>query len=161
MTIVSLFDAVKMTSYKMNKRDKNFDGLKFWTPIKQYLENETGVASKWITPSKKLAMVVMSLPEYIIAGNGTKTIQEQNHFIIQTVRIPLTEKPSIRKIVQIALNIGQCRGKGSNYDKLLKGRTKLEDYISKKDIDSLTIKHNTEQQIMKYLKRVATVTTLN
>ena len=30
--------------------------------------------------------------------------------IIQTVRIPMTEKPSLRKIIQIALNIGQCQG---------------------------------------------------
>jgi hypothetical protein len=37
---------------------------------------------------------------------------ENNHFIIQQVRIPLTEKPTIRKIIQIALNIGQYRGSG-------------------------------------------------
>lgn len=37
---------------------------------------------------------------------------ENNHFIIQQVRIPLTEKPTIRKIIQIALNIGQYKGSG-------------------------------------------------
>ena len=38
---------------------------------------------------------------------------ENNHFIIQQVRIPLNEKPTIRKIIQIALNIGQNRGSGA------------------------------------------------
>ena len=153
MTIESLFDAVKLTSYKMNKKNPHFDGLKFWTPIKKLLEHETGVASQWIIPNKKLTEHVMNLPEYITTGNGKKTIIEHNHFIIQTVRIPLTEKPSIRKIIQIALNIGQCHGKGSTHDKLLKDRTKLSHYISHQDISSLTINQTTVQKILKYLKK--------
>jgi hypothetical protein len=48
----------------------------------------------------------MLLPEYTINGYEEKIIIENNHFIIQQVRIPLNEKPSIRKIIQIALNIG-------------------------------------------------------
>jgi hypothetical protein len=52
----------------------------------------------------------MLLPEYTINGYEEKSIIENNHFIIQQVRIPLTEKPTIRKIIQIALNIGQYRG---------------------------------------------------
>jgi len=54
----------------------------------------------------------MLLPEYIINGYDQKSIIENNHFIIQQVRIPLNEKPTIRKIIQIALNIGQYRGSG-------------------------------------------------
>lgn len=54
----------------------------------------------------------MLLPEYIINGYEEKIIIENNHFIIQQVRIPLSEKPTIRKIIQIALNIGQYRGSG-------------------------------------------------
>ena len=152
MTLKQLFEAVKLTSYKMNKQNPNFDGLQFWTPIKKLLENETGVASTWIKPNKKLKEYVMNLPEYIIDANGNKTIIEQNHFIIQTVRIPLTEKPSIRKIIQIALNIGQCRGKGDKYYKALKGRTKLKHYISDQDISNLTMNRTTTHQILKYLK---------
>ena len=54
----------------------------------------------------------MLLPEYTINGYEEKIIIENNHFIIQQVRIPLIEKPTIRKIIQIALNIGQYRGSG-------------------------------------------------
>jgi hypothetical protein len=52
----------------------------------------------------------MLLHKYTINGYEEKIIIENNHFIIQQVRIPLTEKPTIRKIIQIALNIGQYRG---------------------------------------------------
>jgi hypothetical protein len=54
---------------------------------------------------------------------------EQNHFIIQTVRIPSSEKPSLRKIIQVALNIGQYEGTTS---KILK-KSNITDYISKSD----------------------------
>ncbi len=50
------------------------------------------------------------LYKYTINGYEEKIIIENNHFIIQQVRIPLTEKPTIRKIIQIALNIGQYKG---------------------------------------------------
>jgi hypothetical protein len=53
----------------------------------------------------------MKLPEYSINGKNEKIIIEKNHFLIQTVRIPLTEKPILRKIMQIALNNGQYQGK--------------------------------------------------
>jgi len=52
----------------------------------------------------------MLLYKYTINGYEEKIIIEDNHFIIQQVRIPLTEKPTIRKIIQIALNIGQYKG---------------------------------------------------
>lgn len=52
----------------------------------------------------------MLLPEYTINGYETKQINEINHFMIQQVRIPLQDKPTIKKIIQIALNIGQYKG---------------------------------------------------
>ena len=52
----------------------------------------------------------MLLPEYTINGYETKQINEKNHFMIQQVRIPLQDKPTIKKIIQIALNIGQYKG---------------------------------------------------
>jgi hypothetical protein len=55
---------------------------------------------------------MMLLHKYTINGYEEKSIIEINHFIIQQVRIPLKEAPSIRKIIQIALNIGQYKGSG-------------------------------------------------
>ena len=49
----------------------------------------------------------MSIPEFVTNGHGNTEIIEINHFLIQTVRIPKNEEPSLRKVCQIALNIGQ------------------------------------------------------
>ncbi len=75
----------------------------------------------------------MLLHKYTINGYDQKRIIENNHFIIQQVRIPLNEKPTIRKIIQIALNIGQYRGSGGKmiFDN-------IGQFISKKDIVELS-----------------------
>jgi hypothetical protein len=75
----------------------------------------------------------MLLHKYTINGYEEKIIIENNHFIIQQVRIPLTEKPTIRKIIQIALNIGQYRGSGGKmiFDN-------IGQFISRKDIMELS-----------------------
>ena len=68
-------------------------------------------ASKWKEINQKFTKKVMARTEYKIDGYGNKKIVESTHFIIQQVRIPLQEEPTIRKIIQIALNIGQYKGK--------------------------------------------------
>ena len=57
--------------------------------------------------SKDTIDKIMNLSEQIIKGNGEKELIEVNHFIIQQARIPSTEKPSLRKILQVGLNVGQ------------------------------------------------------
>ena len=52
----------------------------------------------------------MSIPEFFINGHGNTEIIEKNHFLIQTVRILKNEEPSLKKVCQIALNIGQYQG---------------------------------------------------
>jgi hypothetical protein len=58
---------------------------------------------------------VLLIPEYTINGNSEQTIIEVNHFLIQTIRIPLNEKPSVRKIIQLVLNIDQYIGSGGKH----------------------------------------------
>ena len=77
-------------------------------------------------------MDVMNIPEYTIDGYGNQSIIEINHFLIQTVRIPLNEEPSIRKIIQIALNIGQYTGSGGKKEKWMN----LESYLTKDNIEN-------------------------
>jgi hypothetical protein len=107
-----IFNCVLDKAYKLRKANPTkFDGLGFWQPIKKLLEPlDEYSAKKWKKIPKKLTKSIMLLPEYTINGYEEKIIIEKNHFIIQQVRIPLTEKPTIRKIIQIALNIGQYKG---------------------------------------------------
>jgi hypothetical protein len=109
-----IFNSVLDKAYKLRKANPTkFDGLGFWQPIKKMLEPlDEYSAKKWKKIPKKMTKKIMLLPEYTINGYEEKSIIEDNHFIIQQVRIPLTEKPTIRKIIQIALNIGQYKGSG-------------------------------------------------
>lgn len=109
-----IFNCVLDKAYKLRKANPTkFDGQGFWQPIKKILEPlDKYSAKKWKKLSKKLTRSIMLLPEYTINGYEEKIIIENNHFIIQQVRIPLNEKPTIRKIIQIALNIGQYKGSG-------------------------------------------------
>ena len=156
MSLEQLFNSIKKVSKKINENNLKVDGLSFWQPIKKILGDEDIYAQKWIKQNKTLSNYAMNnIAEYEIFGNGEKKILEHNHFIIQTFRIPLNEKPSLKKIGQIALNIGQCQGKGTKFNKLLKNRTKLIAYISEKDIRDLSAKisPNTIEKLEKYLSK--------
>jgi hypothetical protein len=130
-----IFNCVLDKAYKLRKANPTkFDGLGFWQPIKKMLEPlDEYSAKKWKKIPKKLARSIMLLPEYTINGYEEKSIIENNHFIIQQVRIPLTEKPTIRKIIQIALNIGQYRG---SVGKMIFNN--IGQFISRKDIMELS-----------------------
>ena len=130
-----LFDIVLEKAYKLRKANPlKFDGQGFWQPIKKLLEPlDIYSARKWKKISKTKERTIMLLPEYIINGYGDKIINENNHFIIQQVRIPLTEKPTIKKIVQIALNIGQYKGMNGS----VKSKN-INDFLYKSDIIELS-----------------------
>ena len=86
-----LFDNFLEKTYKLRKANPTtFDGQGFWQPIKKILEPLDGYnAKKWKKISKIKTRKIMLLPEYTINGYETKLINENNHFIIQQVRIPL------------------------------------------------------------------------
>jgi hypothetical protein len=145
-----LFANVLEKSHKLRKKNPhNFDGQGFWQPIKKILEPlDSYNAKKWRKISKTKTRKIMLLPEYNINGYETKLIDEKNHFIIQQVRIPLNEKPTIKKIIQIALNIGQYKGiNNNNYIYNIKFND-LTQFIYKKDIIELS-KHISDALLKK------------
>lgn len=93
------------------------------------------------------AMEIMNLPEFVVNGNGAKQTIEENHFLIQSIRLP-TEGNNIRKLMQIALNIGQYVGMGG------KRRTwmHLGNYLTKKEIKRLDTIHKVA--LTKLLKQI-------
>lgn len=130
-TIEDLFNLILNTVKQLRINNPNYDGLKFWHLFKSILNNSKFI-SKWKSNiPQSYIKNIMSLPEYTINGYNQTNIIENNHFIIQTVRIPMQEEPSLRKIIQIGLNIGQYLGSSDN-KKLLK-YTQLSDYIYKSD----------------------------
>ena len=135
-----LFDLILDKSYKLRKNDPiNFDGYNFWQPIKSILTPlDKYNAKKWKKISKTKTRKIMLLPEYTIDGYETKLINENNHFIIQQVRIPINEKPTIKKIIQIALNIGQYKGTNNNNFIYNIKFNDISQFIYKKDIIELS-----------------------
>lgn len=146
ITIKDLFNQVIKSSTKARSSKKNFDGQVYWQPIKKILANSKWTAKKWKKSSDTYYKKIMLLPEIHIDGYGNQTTNEVNHFIIQTVRIPRTEKPSLRKLIQLALNIGQYKAETNKNTKYYKlehfvdkklGKIKLEDIMDIKDIKKL------------------------
>lgn len=128
-----IFNAVYRTAYELRRINPNYDGKAFWQPIKKMLDIDGCRASKWKTvvdPEK--FDKIMSLPEYHIDGYGEKHINESNHFLIQCVRIPSKEPPSLKKIIQIALNLGQY--KAVTGEELDPNFNELRIYIKEEDI---------------------------
>ena len=156
-----IFAEVKTKSYQLRHKYTNFDGQAFWQHIKKELaklNTNDFVASHWKPISKDLVHKIMSVPEYQRNGYGNEQIIESHHFLIQQVRIPTTEKSSIRKIIQLGLNIGQWYGKpDKSLMKELKYETlnlnKLSRYVSKKDIEKISknIPDESIQNIINYL----------
>ncbi len=148
LTVENLFEQIRKTTKQKRKHISSFDGKKFWQPIKAILSTSNWNASKWKQQSKTKYKEIMGIPEYIIDGYGNTQIIENNHFLIQTVRIPQNEKPSLRKVCQIALNIGQyqansCKSIENNSIKnyLLKNDccVLLQDILSEKKIAELEV----------------------
>lgn len=127
-TVSDLWTSILLNAKKMRELDPNFDGLSFWRSIKGFLRSKSSLEIlSWKNIDQKYYGTTMSLPEYYIDGYGNKKIIEGNHFLIQIVRIPTTEQPSIRKIMQLAFNIGQSLG--YNPQKIIKHQS-IEDYVN-------------------------------
>jgi len=140
-----LFNAVRDSSMKgRQKYGENFDGLNFWQPIKKSLKKFDKEVGKYKKINSVLTKKIMNYPEYIINGYGVQEILEPNHFLIQQVRLPIKDDCTIRKIIQLGLNIGQWSGnpnkelwKEINYPTKYK-LNELNTYVTKKEIKRLS-----------------------
>ena len=65
---------------------------------------------------------------------------ELHHFMIQAVRIPIQEQPSLLKIIQIALNLGQYEGLVQGKKDINIISLDLNDYIDADDIKEINKK---------------------
>jgi len=105
----TLYNLIVARCKAERKKDPSFDGLTYWRNIKGVCSDSIQ-ASKWKKISQSTITEIMNLPEEIILANGKKELIEVNHFIIQQARIPTTEKPTLRKVLQVGLNVGQWIG---------------------------------------------------
>ena len=73
-----LFNKVLQKAYQTRKKNKNYNGLKLWRPIKEMLKEYDNIkANKWKKINKKITKQVMLLPEYYINGYDKKHIIDE------------------------------------------------------------------------------------
>ena len=129
--IRQIFDEMRNIAFNHRMAMITFDGQAFWHKIKKLLAPYDNESFEW-QPVKNDS--ILDLTEYTVNGRGEKTMIESNHFQIQCVHIPMTEKPCLRKLIQIALNLGQYEGTMQQH--MLCDHT-IESFISLEDLEAL------------------------
>lgn len=142
-----LFTIVREEFRKLREKDPNLDGREIYQKIKNELSLlDKFTASSWkVQMSEKIAKKILALEE-------DENSKLHIHFLRQQVRIPHEESPNIRRIIQIAVNIGQFmatndRLKRQVFDSISEPGVdlyELSDFISKKDEDNLSKHLDTE-----------------
>lgn len=107
-----LFHMMIQCSKQLRYENRYADGFAYWKPIKKILmKYDKYIFDDWKVIKKSVFKKIMSLPERYTDGYGNQHIHEDNHFLIQTVRIPSeSDNITLRKIVQVAFHIGQYIG---------------------------------------------------
>ena len=111
-SLTNLFNKVVEKSKKNRIDEEKFNGLGFWRKIKQNISNLNKTDYEWnpkfveMIPRDLYESILNEIPE---CNSKCKTL-EFNHFFIQLFRIPYTEECTLKKILQIGLNLGQFLG---------------------------------------------------
>ena len=113
MDLEQLFKGFSQQTEEARRSDPKFDGRAYWRKYKKVFEDEQITAS-WIVPDESRRLSIKDLQEH----NPDGSTNEKNHFIMQTVNIPLNEPATFCKIMQVALNIGQYNAMVEEHDRL-------------------------------------------
>ena len=118
------------------------DGKDIWDSVKESVQFNISFVKEQIEEVEKQVEfiklnneITKEIMEY--EHKDDRVINEKNHFMIQTIRIPNEVKFSIISLIQIAYNIGQYEGIGENIEKL--PRTALNDFITDKNIELINL----------------------
>lgn len=90
-----------------------WDGLFEWQEIKRPLSGARPLGGSWLAPwDDDTRAAILLLPE----SDGGGRLIEANHFQRQTARIPVEEPLCLRRLIQVALNVGQLEAAGKPLD---------------------------------------------
>ena len=124
------------------RRTEGQDGKKNWDLIKESIQVNISYVKDKIEEAEKQAEfiklhneITQGIMQYEHKDDEGKVINEKNHFMIQTIRIPNEVQFSIVRLIQIAYNLGQYEGIGENIDTL--PRKNLNEFISDENIELL------------------------
>ncbi|TMW55382.1 hypothetical protein Poli38472_013273 [Pythium oligandrum] len=103
-------DAIAKARATTLQQGQVYDGLGVWRSVKDSFPADASEQA-WhpsVQSTERVAFYHQVLKELVDTDADGKTI-EHHHFLLQCVRLPMREAPSPRKIMQLALNIGQLQ----------------------------------------------------
>lgn len=140
-TLKLMWEMAYLTGIK-TRQTEGQDGKKNWDLIKESIQLNIACVKQKIEEAEKQVEFIQleneitrEIMEYEHKDDEGKVINEKNHFMIQTIRIPNEVQFSIVRLIQIAYNIGQYEGIGENIDTL--PRKELNEFISDENIELL------------------------
>jgi hypothetical protein len=114
MDLEQLFKGFSQQTEEARRSDLKFNGRAYWHRHKKVFEKHDQITASWIVPDESRRLSIKDLQEH----NPDGSMNEKNHFIMQTVNIPLNEPATFCKIMQVALNIGQYNAMVDEHDRL-------------------------------------------
>ena len=109
----NFFNDVRDKAYEFRCNDPNGDGRRFWQSFKkrleQYDDQRIPMVSKYTVAEQNRPDVLGEIIGKTLHPENETDPTEEEHFLAQTLRL-IKPEASPRKIVQIALNIGQFNG---------------------------------------------------
>lgn len=114
MDLEQLFKGFSQQTEEARRLDPKFNGRAYWRQYKEVFEEHGQITASWIVPDESRRLSIKDLQEH----NPDGSMNEKNHFIMQTVNIPLNEPATFCKIMQVALNIGQYNAMVEEHDRL-------------------------------------------
>jgi len=142
--IETIYNCVVKHATELRLNNTRANGLVYWKLLKELLAPISHISAEaFLSIDKETYQRFMALPEKTIDGYGNITMLELNHFVIQLVRIPHNEEPSIIKILQLAYNYGQYVGtreklltKSGTFNGIENVNT-IHKFISQEDIEKV------------------------
>lgn len=112
-----IFNSVINHAYNGRKYDESWNGLTEWSNIKNSYNNAPSI-KQWgdqlsTDLIKKFTNHILT---NVIEFDDDKKMNEQAHFLIQCVRIPIKNEFTDMRLYQIAYNIGQLKAKNDQLD---------------------------------------------
>ena len=127
--INELWDNIINSSNEIRSENKNLDGLKYWKHIKNIIKDINSVPNKNIEWNKDHIKIKTKFYNKFNLSEKDKNnnLIENNHFLLQLINIPYKDDniPSFKRLIQIALNIGQLKSSLDSYSK------EIQDFIKK------------------------------
>jgi len=131
-----LFEKIIERVKRLKKEDPKFKQEKVWKKIEKILKPlDKHKASGWKNIKKDLKESILDLPEYYIDGRGNKKITHE-HFLMEQLRIPERQDPTLKEILHIAYYAGLYKG-SKNINKEKDKMDNITTYVKKDGVKKL------------------------